>query len=135
MTPLNKVNRNMYTKVNAHKRSIIQAFIASGAFLTLAMTGCLTVEQMAPPVSPEFSLNGTNVVTLAALEEGRDVYLSDCTRCHSVEPIDRYSIDRWNDIIERMGPRSRLDETRTGALRAYIVAAHTFLNTNTVAQQ
>ena len=106
----------------------MRLLFAGGASITLTFAGCLTIEQMAPPVGPEFSRTGTNGVTLAVLERGREVYLSDCTRCHSVEPIDRYSIDRWHAIIERMGPQSKLDESRTAALQAYVVAAHSVLS-------
>ena len=100
---------------------------AGGVSITLTFAGCLTIEQMAPPVGPECSRIGRNGVTLAVLERGREVYLSDCTRCHSVEPIDRYSLDRWRAILERMGPQSKLDESRTAALQAYVLAAHTVL--------
>ena len=99
-----------------------------GVSITLTFAGCLTIEEMAPPVGPEFSSIRTNGATRAVLERGREVYLVDCTRCHSVEPISRYSIDRWRAIIERMGPQSKLDESRTAALQAYVVAAHTVLS-------
>ena len=95
--------------------------------IAFSMAGCLTIEQMAPPVGPEFLTMGTNGVTHAVLERGSEVYLADCTRCHSVEPINRYSIERWRAIIERMGPESKLDESRTAALEAYILAAHKVL--------
>jgi mono/diheme cytochrome c family protein len=89
-----------------------------------ALTGCLTVEQMAPPVGPSFSTVAMSDTTLAILERGREVYVSDCTRCHSAEPINRYSVDRWHTIIKRMGPQSKLDAPETAALREYILAAH-----------
>ncbi len=105
----------------------MRLLLASGVSITLTFAGCLTIEEMAPPVGPEFSSIGTNGATRAVLERGREVYLSDCTRCHSVEPINRYSIDRWRTIIERMGPQSKLDKSRTAALEAYVLAAHTVL--------
>ncbi len=92
--------------------------------VTLTLTGCLTLEEMAPPVGPAFSIAETNGATL---ETGRDLYVIDCTRCHSVEPISRYSVAHWRDIIKRMAPESKLDETQTAALRAYVLAAHKVL--------
>lgn len=92
------------------------------------LAGCLSVEQMAPPVGVEFASAGMrNGITMAHLETGREVYLMDCSRCHSIEPIDRYSLGRWRDIIVRMGPKSKLDVPRTEALRAYVLAAHKVL--------
>ena len=106
---------------------IVQLLFMYCISMTFILTGCLTIEQMAPPVGPAFSSIEMNGTTRAALERGREVYLSDCTRCHSVEPINRYSIDHWRDILERMGPQSKLDESRTAALQAYILAAHLVL--------
>lgn len=95
--------------------------------LLCGLAGCLTVDQMAPPVGPEFSKTPVHGVTVALLEQGREVYLRDCTRCHSVEPISRYSQDRWHAIIERMAVQSQLGESRTAALKAYVFAAHRVL--------
>lgn len=117
----------MYTKDNVWTKNHMRLLFVVGTFITLTLTSCQTIEQMAPPVGPEFSRTGTNVVSLAALKRGREVYLSDCTRCHSVEPINRYSKDRWRTILERMGPQSKLDESRTDALEAYVFAAHTVM--------
>ena len=106
----------------------MRLLLASGVSLTLTFAGCLTIEEMAPPVGPEFLRTRTkNDVALSVLERGREVYLADCTRCHSVEPISRYSKNHWHTIIKRMGPLSKLDESRTAALQAYVLAAHTVL--------
>ena len=117
----------MHTKENKWTRRLARPLFAGGVGITFTLAGCLTIEQMAPPVGPEFSTIGTNVATRAVLERGREVYLSDCARCHSIEPINRYSIGRWRAIIERMGPQSKLDVSRTVALQAYILAAHRVL--------
>ena len=104
--------------------------LTGGVMLSIALglVGCLSIEQMAPPVGPAFSrVAMTNGTTMSLLETGREVYLRDCSRCHSIEPINRYSLDRWRDIILRMGPESNLDESRTVALRAYVLAAHKVL--------
>lgn len=107
----------------------MRLLLAGGASVTCALTGCLTVEQMAPTVGPKFSSIAMSGTTRAALERGREVYLSDCARCHSIEPIDRYSTARWRSVIERMAPLSKLDESGTASLQAYILAAHKVLGT------
>lgn len=101
--------------------------LAGGACIILIATSCITLEEMAPSVGPRFSIGGRSAASLAVLEQGREVYITDCTRCHSVEPINRYTSDHWRKILERMGPQSKLDESRSSALQAYILAAHTVL--------
>jgi len=66
-------------------------------------------------------------VQLALLQEGRNIYLTDCVRCHSVEPIGRYSTDQWHKVLPRMARETRLDDRRTAALTAYVLAAHEVL--------
>lgn len=115
---------------NAYKRATrgLWPSIAGGACMALVLAGCLTIEEMAPPVGPAFSTIGMeDAVSLTLLRRGRNVYLSDCTRCHAVEPIDRYSTAHWRAIIKRMRSRSKLDDSQTAALEAYVYAAHTVL--------
>lgn len=96
--------------------------------LALGLVGCLSIEQMAPPVGPKFAgVTMTSGTTMSLLATGREVYLRDCSRCHSIEPIKRYSLDRWGGILLRMGPEAKLDESRTAALRAYVFTAHKVL--------
>jgi hypothetical protein len=103
--------------------------LSGGVCVVVSLAGCLTIEQMAPPVGPAFvQVGATRGVPMSVLEKGREVYLSDCTRCHSVEPINRYSEDRWVAIIDRMGEVTKLDESRTDALRAYVSAARVVLD-------
>ena len=98
----------------------MRLLLASGVSLTLTFAGCLTIEEMAPPVGPEFLRTRTkNDVALSVLERGREVYLADCTRCHSVEPISRYSKNHWHTIIARMGPPTKVEEASTAALPPY----------------
>ena len=111
------------TQVGQSARLLFGGGLTVGVAAILA--GCLSIEQMAPPVGAEFASAGMrNGITIAFLETGREVYLMDCSRCHSIEPIDRYSVGRWRDIIVRMGPKSKLDAPRTEALQAYVLAAH-----------
>jgi len=117
----------MKSKVPPYARSRVRLLLAGGAGILLTLSGCLTIEQMAPPVGPEFLRIPRNAASLAVLERGREVYVTDCTRCHSVEPVVRYSEDRWRAIIDRMGPRSKLDESRAAALQSYVLAAHTVM--------
>ncbi len=101
-----------------------------GAGMLCPSAGCLTLEQMAPPVEGIFQTvaarEGVDVITL---ELGRQVYLSDCVKCHGVEPVGRYSSEQWREILPRMSLESKLDEGKTEALEAYVTMAHKLLQT------
>jgi len=103
-------------------------FVLGGACVIYA--GCMSTEAMAPPVGTEFTAVAQNRnVSLSTLEVGRQVYLVDCSRCHSIEPIARYSKDRWNRILPRMIKESKLNGERGNALTAYVFSAHDVLAT------
>lgn len=106
-------------------------WLGGSAAVTIALTGCLTIEQMAPPIGLRFAMVGMDGEARAMLERGREVYVSDCARCHSIEPVDRYSVAHWRDIIERMSSKAKLDDASTAALRAYLFAAHKVMTRGT----
>ena len=113
--------RNQGARVHALRRLSVVAALALHA-------GCMTLEQMAPPVGVELQrVAARHQVDVPALELGRRVYLFDCARCHSVEPIGRYSKSRWREILPRMGRESKLDAEEQAALNAYVMSAHTYL--------
>ena len=90
----------------------------------IVLTGCQTTEQMAPPVGPALqSMADRKDIDTAALEHGRRIYLTACARCHSVEPIDRYSEQKWTSILPDMTARSKLNPQQTSDLREYLFAA------------
>lgn len=110
-------------------RAVSTRVMAAGLAALALPLGCMTLEQMAPPVGVEFQrVAQREHVDLSTLELGRQVYLLDCARCHSVEPISRYSESRWREILPRMGTESKLDAQEQAAVNAYIMAAHAFLN-------
>lgn len=96
--------------------------------LLLPFSACQTLEQMAPPVGDQFrTIAARRGVAATTLELGREVYLSDCAKCHSIEPIGRYSARRWRKILPRMSRESELDEQRTAAVEAYVMLARAVL--------
>ena len=46
-----------------------------------------------------------------------------CTRCHSVQPIGKYSVARWRGIVDDMSARANLSAAQKAQLLAYIAAA------------
>ena len=91
-------------------------------------SGCMTLEQMAPPVGADFLMVAAQRgMEQTMLEAGREVYLTDCARCHSVEPIGRYSAEYWREILPRMAEEAELDDAEAAAVDAYVTLAHALL--------
>ncbi|MHC4219914.1 MAG: c-type cytochrome [Planctomycetota bacterium] len=97
--------------------------LATGTFAALmAFIGCQTLDQLAPPVG-EPTLREASVSNVAAenLERGRTIYISQCTRCHTPEPVTRYSEARWRETLPRMSMEAMLTPQETADVRDYVM--------------
>jgi mono/diheme cytochrome c family protein len=93
------------------------AVFAFGAILG----GCVSTEQLAPPVSPRMAAAGG--ASTAALESGRRIYTGRCAACHSIDPVAKHSPDRWRAIIDDMADEAELSAAEKSAVLAYVLAA------------
>ena len=89
---------------------------------SLAVGGCAAVS-VAPPITSALiaASGGKPAVTLAM---GREIFAGRCTACHSADPVGKYSIAKWREIVGDMAHRAKLDATQQAALLAYLAAAH-----------
>ena len=86
-----------------------------------ALGGCASLQSVAPPVTPAV-VSASGGASVATLEEGRRIFAGACTSCHAADPVSRYTLAEWRDIVADMAPRTKLDDHRRGALLAYITA-------------
>ncbi len=85
------------------------------------LAGCATLESMAPPVDTSLAEFGRTLdADLGQLTLGRHVYITDCARCHSVEPINRYTQTQWRKILPAMAAEAHLSPEKTQAVNAYV---------------
>ncbi len=91
--------------------------------LMATLVSCATLEQLAPPVDPMLVELGTiGPPDIAALTHGREIYLTNCVRCHGPEPVARYPLHRWTSIIDRMATRAKLKVDQEADVLAYVLA-------------
>ncbi len=95
-------------------------------YLCLTMTGCLTLEEIAPSIGMMQTTAGISGDS-AELELGRSLYLGTCIKCHVAEPIDGYTKAEWLVINADMAPESNLTDAELGALNLYVFVAHDYL--------
>lgn len=90
--------------------------------VSLLIVSCATIEELAPPVDEvAVNLAISSGLDPALAARGRTIYITACVRCHSPESVVRYDLSYWqNDILPDMAERSKLSESDTQALEAYI---------------
>ena len=90
-------------------------------FAAVLLSGCVSLDQAAPRVET-FAAQPSGEIRVQ-LERGRTLYITKCAKCHSPEPVRKYSSFRWEDILQEMNQEAKLDETDARAVRAYVFAA------------
>lgn len=97
----------------------------------LAFAGCRSIDEMAPPVNETLLASaGAAGQPADRLERGRKIYLKQCIACHTVQPVDGWSIAEWEKILPEMNEESHLSAAQGEDLWAYIRTAHAHLATN-----
>lgn len=86
------------------------------------LTACSTLESVAPPVTDAMVAAGGGALP-HALERGREVYTGACTACHTADPVSKYTMVRWREIVGDMAERTELKAADKSALLAYLTAA------------
>jgi len=89
------------------------------ALVTLPGVACVSLEQSAP--LPESLPVAKYAGTPSQLAQGRDIYITKCAACHSVEPVRKYSRAEWEqEIMPEMAEETNLSPAETAAVLAYI---------------
>jgi mono/diheme cytochrome c family protein len=96
------------------KKLILRALLPPVA---LVATSCVSLEQAAPPPA---ALPLSSGARLGQLDRGRELYVTKCARCHSVEPVTRYSAQEWREIVPDMAQKAKLNSADEAAVDAYV---------------
>lgn len=60
--------------------------------------------------------------TADTLERGRSIYITQCARCHSPEPVTGYTEAQWRETLPRMSHEAMLTDQQTVDVRDYVMA-------------
>ena len=58
--------------------------------------------------------------SLSDLQEGRTLYIDNCSRCHSLYSPDDFTAATWNNIIAKMAPRTNLSQSEIELIKEYV---------------
>jgi hypothetical protein len=102
----------------------MNARLACAAAL-LVLAGCAITakdDPQIPRVTPALVAGAATGTTRIQLEHGRETYTRECTACHEAEPVRKYSLTRWREIVNDMADRADMPSEPRAALMAYIAA-------------
>ena len=101
------------------------AVFAAAIVCLVDLSSCGTTSFAPPaPVAAELARAGAlQHVDLAALREGRALFVSRCIECHTLPAVSQHSATEWPRIIDEMAGRASLKSTERDAVLAYILVA------------
>jgi len=92
--------------------------------LGLVLSGCMTIEEMAPPVEGTvIQAASDHGADIESLQRGRALYLNQCIRCHGVEAVDRYSDAKWRELMPEMADEAKLNAHQEQDVLLYVLIA------------
>lgn len=83
--------------------------------LACAVGGCSASLYM--PTERDASHPGS----LDALLRGRELYVRHCGSCHSLHPPERFSENRWREIMPDMQHRAKISDEDAGRVLQYVL--------------
>jgi hypothetical protein len=82
------------------------------------------MQTRAPDVSIELEAQARSLgFNPDSLPQGREIFVTQCARCHASPEVHGYSVPQWERILPRMSRRAKLDADQESAVRAYVLAA------------
>jgi cytochrome c5 len=64
----------------------------------------------------------TEASSLAEVPEGKQLFESNCVRCHKLKNPGDFSTEEWKEIVPRMAEKAKIDETTKGKILEYVLA-------------
>jgi mono/diheme cytochrome c family protein len=62
----------------------------------------------------------TAKATLQDLQQGRDLYIKNCNRCHGLYSPDNYTPAQWNSILANMTPQTSMSASEIQLVTKYL---------------
>jgi mono/diheme cytochrome c family protein len=93
---------------------------------TIATTETKTNTETVAPVKPVAETHDPATPAMAATTEmlaaGKTVYINRCGRCHELNPVEKFTAQRWEGILKSMIPKAKLNDGEAAQVTAYVRA-------------
>ena len=91
----------------------------SSSVSTPTATSTETAVQSAPVTAATVK----DVVTVKEMEDGKKLYVTHCTSCHSMKAPFEYTTEQWNKILPNMSKKAKIDDATQESIRKYLLAS------------
>ena len=100
------------------KRKLSSGLIL-GSFLLFALSCNKTVYVPYTPTADDSQRSG---ITADNLESGRVLFTANCDKCHGLKAPERYTKEKWANVMPRMQKKSKLSGDEGQLILQYVQA-------------
>jgi len=86
---------------------------------SLLLLSCSKSSGSSGPYVPTAS-DATANATLAELQQGRTLFINNCSNCHALPNPDDYTASGWTSILSSMAPRTPLTSPQVTLVYKYV---------------
>jgi mono/diheme cytochrome c family protein len=72
-------------------------------------------------VPGESNVNKVEKASLAELQQGHELYLNNCGKCHKLPKVGSLSNPQWKKTLEVMAPKAKLTNDQSYLVYRYLV--------------
>jgi mono/diheme cytochrome c family protein len=90
------------------------------AFMLVGAFACTTTKKAAP-VDNTVKEAAPPTPSMAELQQGHDLFVSNCGKCHKLPDPASRPADSWKKVMDVMAPKAKLDATQADLVYKYIV--------------
>lgn len=72
-------------------------------------------------VPGESNINKVEQASLAELQQGHDLYVNNCGKCHKLPGLNKKTNPQWKKTLEVMIPKAKLNNDESYLIYRYIV--------------
>jgi hypothetical protein len=87
------------------------------AITIISAVACTTSKLYTPG---EKNVNKVETATLAELQQGRDLFVKSCDKCHKLPKIDSRNNESWKKVIGFMAPKAKLNNDQAELIYKYV---------------
>ncbi len=66
-------------------------------------------------------IQSTATISLAELQKGRNLYITNCASCHQLYEPNKYNATEWVTIVDEMQPKAKITDEQKKLIYDYLI--------------
>ncbi len=91
-------------------------------FMTVVLVSCIPKYLIPNDADLKTAQSHWPTATAPQLKQGYNIYIDQCTECHRLKKLKKFTEDEWTKTLPKMGRKAHLDSAQYSNVVHYIFA-------------